>query len=461
MEKRYQAAQDMKRRYEEATAQAKENNRLILERLSAYRIPVQPPKPPTAREIRRAEHEKRKRRREQEDQFLQHIYRGETTVFTPTGLRWEKWDPQSDLPSQANAMPRNAPSVEDARMPGHNNSISPSTTPNTAEGKDSLAQDPQVTEEDWTDDDEFSTHGNSTKRKRFAWNDWMLDTDDEAEPPKKRRCRRLANGDKVAETQVILPGGYFKIEVETLVEDARPPRRRKRDEAELDLDDNEEESLCRIAERRLVRRRVEEVSSSIALDPEVLVVKRFIKIAARYASYDKFEESHLDCVKVEPVEEARISDAAMYAPEKDIIGSPSTASEIEDDSGYFSAENDKHGDNKCQDSADRRFTAREKGKMPVEGPRSRSRPCSALYCEGVSNDDDFQTAYSASAGPQNTGRGKGKMHVESSRKKTPQTEDLTSEVKAKIVKAVVAAAERRLRLPTLRLGTPIELGEGE
>lgn len=53
------------------------------------------------------------------------------------------------------------------------------------------------------------------------------------------------------------------------------------------------------------------------------------------------------------------------------------------------------------------------------------------------------------------------MHVESSRKKTPQTEDLTSEVKAKIVKAVVAAAERRLRLPTLRLGTPKELGEGE
>lgn len=349
----------------------------MLERLSAYRIPVQPPQPPTTREIRRAEHEARKRRKEQEDQFVQRIYRKETTVFTPTGMRWFSQAAFARLPSHPDVVPGNATNAPAAES-DHASNTTPPTTPGSTEqhgtnDEEAQTYDEKSTDEELSTDDEITRTGEAEKRKRFAWNYWMTDTDDDEERPAKRRCRRLSNGDKVTKAHVILPGGYFKIEVDTLVEPK--PRRRKRDDSELDEGVNESETLRRIAEGRLVRRRVEEVATAIASDWEVAIVEQFVEIAAKYAQHEQFGESTGNKSPIESTEEAHFTDIE----EGPLVGGENSGSSSgnfrdQEDSGYFSAENGKDDGNESDDSAGPRFTAEEKGKMPAEGPRSKISP---------------------------------------------------------------------------------------
>jgi hypothetical protein len=98
--------------------------------------------------------------------------------------------------------------------------------------------------------------------------------------------------------------------------------------------------------------------------------------------------------------------------------------------------------------------------MPAEGPRSKISPPSGPN-EAAASEGSFDSASNASASPSNSAREKGKMPANGSRKKTSRTEDLATEVKAKIINAVVAAAEKRLRLPRLARRSPIQLGTGE
>lgn len=349
---------------------------------------------------------------------------------------------------RAGGAQRNVPIANDARTPERGNSTDTSTTlVLTNEGAPALA--PATLE----------------KRKRMPWNHWnsMADTDDEEEspePPAKRTCRHLENGDEVIEATITLPGGYHDIEVEQLVEEPKPELRRKRDDLDFEEDDQDPETLRRIAEGRLVRRRVGEVAKAIAADPEMLVVERFVELAAKYARHDALGESTSDRVNINSTEEAHISDVGADALEQE-DSSSATLDNNEEDSGNFSADKEDDSDSGSGEDTSPRMSAQAKGKMPAKGPRAQITQLSNPITDVKPHEDDSANSANASDSRSFSAPANGKIPGEGSREKTSAEDDLTIQVKAKIINAVASAAEKRLRLPALAPRVPFQLGEGE
>lgn len=376
-------------------AQNEENNRLLLQRLSAsIWIPVAEAPRPSAKDIRRAEREIRKRQEELERQLLYAI-RGRVTWGFEASDWNEKRQRSVGGPSRpAGGVKRKLPIDEHAQPPVPTD------------------EDPQTL----------------TAAERMPWNSWatMPDTDDghgSPEPPAKRICRRLENGDEVIEETVTLPGGYDGIEVEKLIKGPKPELCRKRDNPDYEEDDQDLETLRRVAEGRMVRRRVGKLAEAITTDPEMFVVERFAEIAAKYARYDVLGESTTDRLSIDSTEVTHISDGNADALERE---DPSSTLEDEEDTGYFSADKEDNSDNESDEDTSPRFNAQAKGKMPAEGPRAQIAQSSNPATDVKPHENDSANLSSASASRSLRAQANGKFPATSSSKKTSAKNDLTT-----------------------------------
>lgn len=411
-------------------AQNEENNRLLLQRLSAsIWIPVAEAPRPSAKDIRRAEREIRKRQEELERQLLYAI-RGRVTWGFEASDWNEKRQRSVGGPSRpAGGVKRKLPIDEHAQPPVPTD------------------EDPQTL----------------TAAERMPWNSWatMPDTDDEhgsPEPPAKRICRRLENGDEVIEETVTLPGGYNGIEVEKLIKGPKPELCRKRDNPDYEEDGQDLETLRRVAEGRMVRRRVGKLAEAITTDPEMFVVERFVEIAAKYARYDVLGESTTDRLNIDSTEVTHISDGNADALKRE---DPSSTLEDEEDTGYFSADKEDNSDNESDEDTSPGLNAQAKGKMPAEGPRAQIAQSSNPATDVKPHENDSANLSSASASRSLRAPANAKIPATSSRKKTSAKNDLTTQAKARIINAVVLAAENRLGLSALAPRVPVQLDEGE
>lgn len=319
---------------------------------------------------------RQRQREENERQLLLSIRRRETKGFTP--LR----DTPDDLQHQS---PNPGPS---SNVVNPRNQVRHSGDSQVAATQDNSTKAPAPV----NNGTQVAPKQASKKRARDELND---DQNAEEDSSASRGFKRPCKGHEIVAAIITLPGGYEHIHVDMLKPDRpKAQRRRKRDDLDSDYDDYDTEdpdALRRLSRARFIRRRVEKIKHQIENDPEILIVERFVQIAAKYAKFERFGE------------------LSTGHDDDDLLGS-AHISEIESE------------DSETTDSE----TA-----------------STGSYHTGRDTTSD------ASADPATTSREKSKMSAQGSRKKGIHTSALLTDAKAKIVAKVVAAADKRFNTVSL------------